>query len=48
VNDDPDTNFEVSGTHVGLAFNPQVYRLIGRYLAGVESRSASRAEPVSP
>jgi triacylglycerol lipase len=34
VNDDPATNFEVTGTHVGLAFNPQVFSLIGRQLAG--------------
>jgi triacylglycerol lipase len=41
VNDDPETNFEVSGTHVGLAFNPAVYRLVARRLAEVESLSAS-------
>ncbi len=33
VNDDPATNFEVSGTHVGLAFNPAVYKLIAQRLA---------------
>lgn len=32
VNDDPATNFEVSSTHVGLAFNPSVYRLIANRL----------------
>ena len=34
VNDDPATNFEVKGTHVGLAFNPDVYKLIAQRLAG--------------
>jgi triacylglycerol lipase len=33
VNEDPTANFEVSGTHVGLAFNPAVYRLIAQRLA---------------
>jgi triacylglycerol lipase len=33
VNDDPATNFEVTGTHVGLAFNPQVFSLIATQLA---------------
>ena len=41
VNDDPETNFEVSGTHIGLAFNPAVYRLVARRLAELESGSAS-------
>ena len=41
VNDDPETNFEVSGTHIGLAFNPAVYRLIARRLAELESLPAS-------
>ena len=30
INDDSAKNVEVAGTHTGLAFNPQVYRLIGR------------------
>jgi len=33
VNDDPATNFEVTGTHVGLAFNPQVFSLLATQLA---------------
>lgn len=33
VNDNPATNFEVNSTHVGLAFNPFVYRLIAQRLA---------------
>ena len=34
INEDAKTNFEVKGTHVGLAFNPSVYELIARRLAG--------------
>jgi triacylglycerol lipase len=33
VNEDPETNFEVKGTHVGLAFNLSVYELIATRLA---------------
>ncbi len=33
VTDDPAKNFEVFGTHVGLAFNPEVYSIIARRLA---------------
>lgn len=33
VNDNPETDFEVTGTHVGLAFNPTVYQLIAKRLA---------------
>jgi pimeloyl-ACP methyl ester carboxylesterase len=33
VSPDSDQNFEVTGTHVGLAFNAQVYELIARRLA---------------
>ncbi|HZM91611.1 MAG TPA: alpha/beta fold hydrolase, partial [Blastocatellia bacterium] len=32
VTDDPTTNFEVSGTHVGLVFNASVYSLIAKRL----------------
>ncbi|HET9476445.1 MAG TPA: hypothetical protein VFP63_03050 [Dehalococcoidia bacterium] len=34
INDDPETDVEVPGTHVGLAFNPRVYRQIANFLAG--------------
>jgi triacylglycerol lipase len=34
VHEDPAKNFEVKGTHVGLAFNPTAYSLIARRLAG--------------
>lgn len=33
VNDDPNTDFEVTGTHIGLAFNHQVYSHIAKELA---------------
>ena len=36
VNDDPATNFEVTGTHVGLVFNADVYRLIAERLRAVK------------
>jgi triacylglycerol lipase len=34
IDEDPGKNFEVKGTHVGLAFNPSAYSLIARRLAG--------------
>jgi pimeloyl-ACP methyl ester carboxylesterase len=40
VNDDPEADFEVSGTHVGLVFNAAVYRLIAARLAGIPSAPA--------
>jgi pimeloyl-ACP methyl ester carboxylesterase len=33
ISDDPATDFEVQGTHIGLAFNHQVYKLIAERLA---------------
>jgi pimeloyl-ACP methyl ester carboxylesterase len=36
INEDPDHDIEVSGTHVGLVFNPQVYRHIADRLALAE------------
>lgn len=33
LNDDPNTDFEVSGTHIGLAFNPSVFGIISLRLA---------------
>jgi pimeloyl-ACP methyl ester carboxylesterase len=33
-----DNDFEVTGTHLGLAFNPSVYRLIAHRLADLKSR----------
>ncbi len=34
VTDNPQDNFEVKGTHIGLAFNPAVYRQVALHLAG--------------
>ena len=45
VNDDPESDVEVSGTHVGLAWNPQVYRIIAERLAALaEPPARSSAE----
>lgn len=35
LDDEELLNIEVKGTHCGLAFNPQVYRVVARLLAGV-------------
>ncbi len=43
VGDDPATNVEVTGTHVGLVANPAVYRAIAQHLAG-----AARPAPAAP
>ena len=37
VSDDPATDVEVAGTHIGLAWNPAVYRTIARHLAAAPS-----------
>lgn len=34
VSDNAEVNFEVQGTHIGLAFNQEVYSLIAKRLAG--------------
>ena len=39
MNDDPAMDVEVAGTHIGLAFNPAVYRLIATRLAEVDAVS---------
>lgn len=39
VTDDPATNFEVSGTHVGLVFNASVYGLIAKRLHATQSQA---------
>jgi hypothetical protein len=41
VTDDPATNFEVPGTHVGLVFNASVYGLIAKRLHVAVSKSSS-------
>jgi Palmitoyl protein thioesterase len=33
LTDNPENNFEITGTHLGLAFNPNIYRLIAHRLA---------------
>lgn len=40
VTDDPATNFEVSGTHVGLVFNASVYGLIAKRLHVTHSKTS--------
>jgi pimeloyl-ACP methyl ester carboxylesterase len=40
INDDPQANVEVSGTHIGLVFNPQVYRLLAQRLSRLEATAA--------
>jgi pimeloyl-ACP methyl ester carboxylesterase len=44
VNDDPRTDVEVTGTHLGLVVNPAVYRLLAAHLADAR-REAVTAEP---
>lgn len=43
LSDDPNRDFEVGGTHVGLAFNASVYRLIAQRLQ-TATREANKAE----
>jgi triacylglycerol lipase len=38
VTENPSDDFEVTGTHLGLAFNPTVYRIIAHRLADPKSR----------
>lgn len=40
VTDDPATDFEVTGTHVGLVFNASVYALISKRLHATHNNSA--------
>lgn len=44
VNDDPETDIEVQGTHVGLVFNSQVYRHVATVLAAATERSQGLAD----
>jgi hypothetical protein len=37
ITGDPELDFEVPGTHIGLAFNPSVYDIIANRLAGARS-----------
>ena len=42
---DPEVDCEVSGTHLGLAFNPLVYAVIGERLAKAHSASKAPTRP---
>ena len=42
IHDDPLYNAEVSGTHIGLVFNQQVYRLIGQWLKNITNHQPER------
>lgn len=42
LNDDPTTNFEVTSTHGGMAFNPYVYYLLGLRLWQATQREVTR------
>ena len=33
MTDNPEVDCEVSGTHIGMAFNPEVYRIVAERLA---------------
>ena len=44
IDDDPETDIEVSGTHVGLVFNAQVYRHVANVLASAIVRSQDLAD----
>jgi triacylglycerol lipase len=42
--DSPETDFRVSGTHVGLAFNPSVYSIIAKRLAQAAPKKRSEQQ----
>lgn len=44
VTGNPDVDFEVSGTHIGLVFNPSVYTIIANRLARAHSSPIDRCE----
>ncbi|MEX1252848.1 MAG: alpha/beta fold hydrolase [Dehalococcoidia bacterium] len=45
IDGDPETDIEVSGSHVGLVFNPRVYRHIAERLACAPQRRGRRRRP---
>jgi len=47
INDDPETDVEVPGTHVGLAFNPRVYTHIANFLASDSARKKNKKKKVA-
>lgn len=42
--DDEESDVEVPGTHVGLAFNPRVFKAIGSFLAGSREERADESD----
>jgi len=46
VTNRPEADFSVSGTHVGLAFNPSVYAIIAERLAQAGCKRSKRRAPV--
>lgn len=44
MNGNPDNDIEVTGTHIGMVFNPDVYRHIAERLARTRERNASSPE----
>jgi hypothetical protein len=42
VSGDPAIDIEVSGSHVGLVFNPRVYRHLAERLGAARQRPAAR------
>lgn len=47
VTEDPEIDIEVPGTHVGLVFNPQVYRHVAGILAAAAERNIGLADDKS-
>ena len=47
INGDPETDIEVKGTHVGLVFNPRVYRHVANILASAAERAQDLADSQS-
>ena len=45
--DHPESDFSVSGTHIGLAFNPSAYSIIADRLALAHSKKSRRKGPTS-
>lgn len=45
--DHPESDFSVSGTHIGLAFNPAAYSIIAARLALAHSKKSRRKGPTS-
>jgi triacylglycerol lipase len=47
INGDPETDIEVQGTHVGLVFNPRVYRHVANILASAAERAQDLTDSLS-